>query len=271
MADTAYNLADLLTADVRNELPSHAVNSILSQPPFATVPGVPNIRDLGRAPVRAGFPYRAGVLTGISEEGKAALRTRGVTAIFDLRNPGERAKQPSPEIEGIKTVWEPYTRDPTPPNPADFATEDGSVLAYVEMYSHILELLTPIFKKVFEHIKLRPQESFLFHCNAGKDRTGVLAALILLLAEAPSEAIVHDYILSRVGTEPMREMIMKSGIVDLSIPAMRNLSGVRAETMTAFLEALEQRFGGVRGYLAKDLGFTEEDVATIAANLKAEV
>ena len=160
-----YDLAELLATDMRTELPAHAVTSITSKPPFVAVGGLYNVRDLGSASVRPGFAYRSGALTEISEEGKAALRALGIRAIFDLRNPGERTKQPSPAIEGIETVWEPYTQEPSRTNPADFAKEEGGVSGFVAMYTQILEILTPIFTKIFEHIKDRPQQPFLFHCS----------------------------------------------------------------------------------------------------------
>lgn len=163
----AYDLQELLDTDVRTELPAQAVTSVTSQPPFVTVPGVYNVRDLGSAAVRPGFAYRSAVVTGIWEEGMVILRDLGIRTIFDLRNPKERAKQPSPVVEGVETIWEPYAMDPLPTNPSDFAGDDDGVAGFVGMYSHILEILTPTFKKVFEHIRDKPQQPFLFHCSGG--------------------------------------------------------------------------------------------------------
>lgn len=164
--EAAHDLRELLAADIRTELPADAVAAITSQPPFVNVPGIFNLRDLGGAALRPGFAYRSGALTGISAEGKEALRALGVGAIFDLRNPGERARHPSPAIEGVETVWEPYTRDPDPVDPKDFSEEDGGVAGFVGMYAHILEISTPVFRKVFEHVRDRPQQPFLFHCTS---------------------------------------------------------------------------------------------------------
>lgn len=161
----AYNLQQLLNTDVRTELPVQAVTSVTSQPPFITVPGVYNVRDLGSASVRPGFAYRSAVVNGIWDEGKIILRDLGVGTIFDLRNPKERAKQPSPVVEGVDIIWEPYARDPLPTNLSDFGGDDDGVSGFVGMYTHILEILTPTFRKVFEHIRDRPDQPFLFHCS----------------------------------------------------------------------------------------------------------
>lgn len=161
----AYDLQDLLSTDIRTSLPDDAVTAITSQGPFVQIPGSFNVRDLGGASLRRGFAYRSGALSSIYDEGKAALRALGVTTVFDLRNPGESAKHPAPVIEGVDIVWEPYTRDPEPTNPKDFAEEDDGVGGFVWMYTHVLEIATPIFKKVFEHVRDKPQQPFLFHCT----------------------------------------------------------------------------------------------------------
>jgi protein tyrosine/serine phosphatase len=116
--------------------------------------------------------------------------------------------------------------------------------------------------------------------SAGKDRTGVLAALILLLIDRPREEIINDYILTRVGLEGARENLMdafainmdsdKVDISQLSPEAlgMLELCGVRATAMSAFLESFESAHeNGVEGYLIDQLGFTRSDVETMRKNL----
>ena len=114
-----------------------------------------------------------------------------------------------------------------------------------------------------------------WHAVAGKDRTGVLAALILLLVETPQEAIVHDYLLTRVGVEPFRDAMLgpflrASGAASLENPGLRNICSVRAGAMPAFIAALDERFGGARAYLTGELGFSQEDLDTITDHLKAK-
>ncbi|KAB8257428.1 protein-tyrosine phosphatase-like protein [Aspergillus pseudonomiae] len=254
------NLQEILATDIRTEIPSETVTAITSQPPFITIPGLFNIRNLRSDNLRAGYAYRSGALSRLSDEGKTALRDVGITTIFDLRRPDERTKSPTPVIEGVEAVWERYAREPGPPNPLDFKEEDQGVSGFINMFVSIMEITTPIYRKVFLHIRDRPQEPFLFHCTAGKDRTGVLAALILLLADTPSDAIVHDFALSRVGIEPARKML---------IAAFPTISGtVTPECRVAAADTVEQSFGGVKGYLTGVLGFSDEDVEIMRANLK---
>ncbi|KAE8359386.1 protein-tyrosine phosphatase-like protein [Aspergillus caelatus] len=268
-----YNLQEILSADIRTEIPPETVTTITSQRPFVTIQGLFNIRDISSGNLRPGYAYRSGFLSNISDEGKTSLRDVGISTIFDLRRHDERTKSPSPAIEGVETVWEPYTRDPEPTNPLDFKEEDQGVSGFLNMFMCIVEISTPVFRKVFLHIRDCPQRPFLFHCTAGRDRTGVLAALILLLADTPSDAIVHDFILSRVGIEPARKMLMAafptlSGAVTPESTGWLELMSVRAPAMVAFLDTVEQSFGGVKGYLTGILGFSNEDVEIMRVNLR---
>lgn len=109
---------------------------------------------------------------------------------------------------------------------------------------------------------------------AGKDRTGVLAALILLLVGRPHDEIIHDYILTRVGLENVRENLTKAlalhfGTDHLSAEAigMLELCSVRAHAMDSFLKTFESTYDGIHGYLTTKLGFSEDDVKQMRHNL----
>ncbi|KAJ5221356.1 uncharacterized protein N7469_010243 [Penicillium citrinum] len=241
MIDTE-NLREVLDTDIKTPIPETTVSKIISLPPFIAVPGVTNFRDL-------------------SQDEK-------------LR-PGERLRAPSPEIKGIVTIWMPYGTRPASLDLRDFVGEDGSATGFVKMYTGILNAAQPAFTQVFSHIRDQPDDPFVFHCSAGKDRTGVLAALILLLIGRSHDAIINDYILTRVSLENVREnlteaLALQVGTDHLSPEAkgMLELSGVRANAMAAFLKTFENNYkGGAEEFLTTKLGFTSEDIQTIRYNL----
>ncbi|KAJ5595000.1 uncharacterized protein N7459_001208 [Penicillium hispanicum] len=272
------NVLEVLNTDIRTPIPATTVSKIISLPPFVTVPGVSNIRDLSHGPnLRRGYVYRSGNLSDITEEGKAVLvEDLGITTMFDLRNESERNRAPSPEIDGIETLWMPYGARPASLDLRDFAGDDQGTAGFVKMYTGILEATAPAFMQVFSHIRDKPDDPFLFNCSAGKDRTGVLAALILLLIGRPHEEIINDYILTRVGLENVRENLTRAlalhvGTNHLSPEAigMLELSGVRASAMAAFLKAFDNNYGGVETYLTTKLGFSTDDLQQMRRNLAA--
>ncbi|KAL2826485.1 protein-tyrosine phosphatase-like protein [Aspergillus cavernicola] len=279
----AYNLQELVETDIKSALPEAAVTEIISQAPFATVPGLFNLRDISNATtasstfpaiLRPGLAYRSGAPSPTLPDGSnAALATLGIKKIFDLRRPDERTKKPSPVIDGVEVIWIPDANEGKPPASATAPPPDPdkSIDTLIQMYLGYLESHAPVYRAVFEHIRDDPETPFLFHCSAGKDRTGVLAALIHRLAGSADEAIIHDFTLTRVGIEPGRQALltMMQGFYGESTwenPVLLVLWGVHAAGMTGFLKILDEVHGGVPGYLNK-LGFSNADLEVMRGNL----
>lgn len=160
------NVRDVLNTDIRTPIPDAIVSKIISLPPFVNVPGVSNIRDLSNDnKLRRGYVYRSGNVADILDAGKNVLvNGLKITTIFDLRNQGERERVPSPEIEGIETIWMPYGARPASLNLKEFAEDQGNT-GFVKMYMGILNAATPAFKEIFKHIRDHPNDPFVFHCS----------------------------------------------------------------------------------------------------------
>ncbi|OJD12126.1 hypothetical protein AJ78_07230 [Emergomyces pasteurianus Ep9510] len=273
-----YVLRDIVETNVLTSISADVVSHIISSPPFISVPGLFNFRDLSlphatATPLRKNYIFRSGMLHFIEDEGKVKLTTDlGVKKIFDLRSSGERGKFPPPEIEGVQVLWLPSTQDTVRFDWAWFGNADPTV-AMMKMYQNILDSHAPIYRAVFEHIRDYPEEPFFFHCTAGKDRTGVLAALILRIAGYSPDIIVEDYVLTRVGFEPVREtlyheLLSKDHLDESVVKGIVVGGGIQYETMGKFLEYLEGEFeNGAEGYLRSKLGFSGEDIEIIRTNL----
>jgi hypothetical protein len=190
---------------------------------------------------------------------------------------------PSGDEEGAKKTKD----DMLNLRPSDFIEKNGKV-AFIKMYGNILELHKDVFKAVFRRLMDPDAEGgILFHCSAGKDRTGVLAALILALVGASREEIAEDYVLTRVGVDLFRahlievllKMIGKTGEDGLKEPGVEEMCGVKRQTILDFLDWMDEKWGdtgktsagamypGVDGYLVKELDFTVEEVNEIRSNL----
>lgn len=193
--------------------------------------------------------------------------------MFDLRSDTEIEKYetPCPTIEGVEIVRVPVFKleDYSPEMMAKrfelYAS--GKTEAFMELYSQILDHGGPAFGTILRHIRDHPGQGFIFHCTAGKDRTGVLAALLLKLAGVDDDTIAEDYALTRVGREPARETVMarlsKIPLFAENSEAAVNMLTSRKEIMLAFLTLLDDRYRGVEEYLRKYAGLTDDDIATI--------
>ncbi|EGO02003.1 hypothetical protein SERLA73DRAFT_71160 [Serpula lacrymans var. lacrymans S7.3] len=258
------------------------VHEVLSKPPFVQIAGVHNVRDLGSYPTstpnaitKPGFAFRSAELSSISDEGRHHIRDLGIVKIFDLRSDTEMVKynSPIPTIDGVEILRTPVfkTEDYSPEMMAKrfqlYAT--GTVEAFMILYSQILDNGEFAFGTILRHVRDKPTEPFLFH--SGKDRTGIIAAILLKLAGVDNDTISHDYALTRVGREPAREMVLerlsKEPLFASNNEAALNMLTSRFETMEAFLTLLDKKYGGVDEYAKRYLGLTQEDLATIRKNL----
>ena len=114
----------------------------------------------------------------------------------------------------------------------------------------------------------RASGTALVHCAAGKDRTGVVVAFALTVAGARREEIIRDYAATNerlpLILERLRSTPTYSGDID-SVPEDRHRP--RAETMEAFLEQVDRRYGGVEGVLGRH-GFGDDELEALYRKLR---
>ncbi|QSS63471.1 protein tyrosine/serine phosphatase domain-containing protein [Histoplasma capsulatum] len=234
-----YVLRDVVETDVLNAISADVVSHILASPPFISVPGLFNFRDLSYphatlTSLKQNYIFRSGMLAFLEEEGKVKLTTGlGVKKVFDLRTAAERDRFPSPEIEGVQIHWLPTAQDTVRFNWADYAVGDPAA-TMLKMYQNILVTHVPIYRAVFEHIRDFPKQPFFFHCTA------LYGSLL--------------------GKKDLDESTTRGILV---------AGGIMYETMVQFLGFVEEGFeNGAEGYLRDKLGFTSEDIETIRTNLR---
>ncbi|KAH7124286.1 protein-tyrosine phosphatase-like protein [Dactylonectria macrodidyma] len=285
-------LASIVTIPVEEPIPSELLTFALSNSPFITLPGSINIRDIGTfSPgiIKPRTVFRSGSLDFISESDRPLLRSRlGLSKIYDFRRKDEVKLLPI-GVEGVELVHCPYmdgTKLPSEVSVATFAPAEGEPFGkgYRNMYDDILKGYTTGYRRVFESLKTAEEgDAVLFHCTAGKDRTGVMAALILDLMGASAELIADEYALTRVGTEAHREKLLPAVVkgfgdvkgkddadmqVNIDSPGMRQLLGTHARVMIDFVEHLRENYGGAEGYMKGFLRFSDEDILKVRDNLR---
>ncbi|KAI1468143.1 protein-tyrosine phosphatase-like protein [Daldinia caldariorum] len=274
MADAAA-LLKLAETDVSQELTKEQYIPVITRAPFVFIDGAFNTRDVGLvpgSPVRSNFFFRSGALARVTDNGKAVLGGKlGVKRIFDLRSPEERAGAPDPGFDGVENTWIESTRPDTTPAPERFVAGGGEE-GYREMYLEVIDVYQESWKAILEHIRDRPNDPFLVHCTAGRDRTGVLSGLLLALAGASQDTIILDYMLSRIGTEPVRSMLLEFAVAGSHAesreqPGFHNLVNLRASSWNAFVDGVQEEYGGFEKFVTDKLGFSNDDLAKIKANL----
>lgn len=283
---------------------------------FKTVDGIANFRDVGgweihnptfkmgtssksRYYARSGFLFRCANTATVKDSGVDALRALGAKKVFDLRSIEECNKDTVPQkLQDVGRVAAPvYTSGFYSPDQMAlrFTCLLTSWHTFAQEYDQMLQKGTDLFRTIFTHIRDHPEQPFVFHCTAGKDRTGVFGMLVLSLAGVEKDVIAKEYALTTYGLLPDHETIRAKFLAGLSRVSekereamtenirkgrtnwtvekdgFKNLISSRPEAALATLELLEVKYNGVVAYMKEYLGFSEKDIETIFRNIVTSI
>jgi protein-tyrosine phosphatase len=238
--------------------------------------GALNLRDLGGYQAdgghfRRGIVFRSDNLNTLTDADLAKIDGLGIRSVFDFRGPREIEQQPS-------RLWSSVSNHVSLPITGDTVQEKTFIervlageLTEVRVdevganYVTILEDRGDRFAHVLTSIAAEDHSPILFHCTAGKDRTGLAAALIHGLCGVSREDIVHDYGLSDKYRLGPRKAELTAQFEPHGIDIEPLIPGISApiEAMQMALDHLESQHGGIRAYVIKSLGVDERTVDNI--------
>jgi protein-tyrosine phosphatase len=243
-----------------------------------TLDGAHNLRDLGGYPTRDGgrtrwrLVYRADGLQNLSEGDVARFEALGISAVFDLRSDAERVARPN-RVESIPWCVM------TPVEDAGVAVVDreGMLDAVAgerhlrTIYSNLLTYSALMFGGLFRAMAEPGGVPMLFHCHAGKDRTGLVAALLLDALGVPRDVVLDDYELTasyrlREHQQDSYENLIATGMAPA---AAAGVLGAPRWAMAETLEQLDDELGGVDRYLT-ERGGLDADTLTRLRDLLVE-
>jgi protein-tyrosine phosphatase len=220
--------------------------------------GCINVRDLGGLPTedggqtRHGSVIRADSVGLLSRNGWEAVAEAGVTRIVDLRQEFEAVDDPPREF-AIDVVDVPIFEDL---DDEDWATVEALAAGAPTnadsqrlVYLHFLDRARDRFVAAVAAVAEAPNGAVVVHCHGGKDRTGIVVALLLRLAGVPIDEIATDYALSGERLRPRHEQWFASAESDEERARIERIAATPAQAMRAVLEAIDGQYGGVDRYL----------------------
>ena len=217
-----------------------------------------NVRDLGGYSTEHNKQtqwrafVRADNLARLSKEGKEALIAYGVKTIIDLRSEYELDIDP-PAFASF------HGQDDFPQHInlplLDESDKVGKELinqtpALAEMYSIIIDRYMKNIALIMKAFAKATNGTILFHCHSGRDRTGIIAAMLLSLVGVDASTIAKDYMISSVYIQPTFEKPLSE----------------EPEIMLHFLAYLDTQYGGTRAYLLES-GMSETELTRIQHRL----
>jgi protein-tyrosine phosphatase len=244
-----------------------------------------NFRDLGGYRTDDGritrwrVLYRSGSPAGLTDKDMAELARRGIRTVCDLRTAEERAAEPSPFAAAGNDIAY-WTRD--------YAADGGDLMAVlggpdasaarsraamIAFYRELPEAHAPAFRQMFAYLA-QGRVPLAFNCSAGKDRTGMAAALVLSVLGVPRETIIADYALSDDLVD-YKAQIAENAKTDSPYAALAQLPWEVVEPLLASdpayiesaLGAIADEHGSVDAFIEQELGVTPAMRSAIIANL----
>lgn len=213
---------------------------------------------------------RCGHLANLTENDLDSLEQMGISKIHDFRRQEEQEQSPSCAVRAefiddyqisigdISRFWEFLF--------GGELTADSSHKLVVNSYRNCIENVIPAFSRFMRHIVDNSDSASVFHCSAGKDRTGMAAALVLSALDVPRQTIIEDYMLTL-------EHYDSESLIDLVEGHLRDAKvetwdrdwlvpycSVHEDNIIAFLDAIDAGYGDVKNYLITALGLSQADL-----------
>ncbi len=237
---------------------------------FVPLAGAVNLRDIGGyrtadgRRVRWGRVYRSGGLADLTADDLPALAGLGLKVVLDLRTPKEAGRYPD-RLPGDVT----YLNQP--------AYSDGNTAAWLrtllfrraeldevmaENYVHLADTRAEYFGGLLRRLAEPDNQPALLHCTAGKDRTGLAIAFLLLVLGVPEDVVVADYSLSNLAYDQImraaREDVQRLRAIGITPEELRPVMSADPASLERLLDHLRARYGSVEAYLRDAAGVSAE-------------
>jgi len=235
--------------------------------PTALLQGASNFRDVGGYRnadgrcVRRGQVFRSDHLAGLTPEDLARLASLGIGHSLDFRGAAEYSATPYaiPGVQRLALTIEPtvIARMQALVVQGIVPTTEETVALMCETYRDFVNHNAGTFGRFLKHLLEQPTPQ-VFHCTAGKDRTGFAAALLLSALGVDRATIEHDYLLTN-------QLYKRDNRLEGSghPHVMKVLWQVQPEFLHAAFDAVDAQHGGMQDYLQGAIGLSPQELAEL--------
>jgi protein-tyrosine phosphatase len=231
------------------------------------LPGTTNLRDLGGYPAAGGGTVRwrtllrSDALHRLDDSGRAALAGLGLRTVIDLRTDEEVTATPSALSAGVRTYHVPlFDASAIGRLPPELAA----------IYRYMIDDCGAAIAEAVGRLCAGSALPGLIHCTAGKDRTGLVAAIVLEVIGVPDDIIAADYAMSGTYLDPGAATAISQVRAVSGVGRWLDLGALGAQPAIIHeaLGHIRARAGSVTGYLLGN-GLTQQNIETLRSTLVA--
>jgi protein-tyrosine phosphatase len=209
--------------------------------------------------------YRAGRLDRFTPRDSEEFASLGIRRVFDLRRDDEREQAPDP-VPNIQLCLMSRVQANSPLPLAELMVEhDHGVQFLRELYSGLLNHAHLEIGALFTALAAPDALPAVFHCAVGKDRTGLIAALVLTWLGVDRETVLDDFELTdqHVGQSQRDELVRRMADRGIGPEAAAGILGASRASMETALDELDTRHGGIERYLRVNCGVDHDALQTL--------
>lgn len=240
--------------------------------------GARNFRDLGGyasswgGSTRWGRVYRAGALDRMTAVDLAQYEALGIATMIDLRNDDERERNPDPVPSTHVAVMGAFMAARERPDFAALVERDQGVAFMRDMNLGLLAHAATDIGRVLTLIAGAAERPVAFHCTAGKDRTGLIAALLLEVLGVDRATVLDDFELTDRYAGPKEESHGFRRMIEFGVApeAAAGAFGAPRSMMGDVLEVLDRDHGGAERYLLDRAAMTPATIDRLRDALLAD-
>jgi len=214
------------------------------------IPGLHNVRDLGGFVTSTGHITRPNVFWRgdsphrVTTSDLAYFATHQITTVIDLRHDHEQRVAPNPLATQADINYVAIPLFQVSHNTSNVITRLD------DFYIHLLETSRAPIQQTFTQLADAPNGTF-FHCRVGKDRTGIIAALLLDLVEVPHAHIIADYVATADHITPLLPELRRDRPAHIDEATYEQIIGIQSDTMGNVLTYIKKTYGSTANYLTE--------------------
>ncbi|GGZ04843.1 tyrosine-protein phosphatase [Streptomyces poonensis] len=235
--------------------------------------GTVNFRDAGGYRtkdghwVRMGVVYRSDALDKLTDADLAKLKRLGLSVDYDLRTTSEKAAAPDRVPQGVRYVAANVLGDDSPvfsmPSTAD---EAAQMMVDGEKAMVSADTAKAAYSTIFADLSDGDPVGTLYHCTAGKDRTGWASAALLTALGVPRGTVMEDYLASNDYRAEANAAAL-AAMPAAQAAVYKPMLDVRAEYLNSGFEEVEEAYGSFTAYEKKGLGLDARELKRLKAEL----
>jgi len=259
----------------RKPVSTAPVAAKMPHPRLLPLQGGRNFRDLGGyrtkdgRHVKWGLLFRSGAMSGLTPADFSYLNKLGIRSVCDFRDTHERTVEPVnwPAGEAPTIFADDYDMNSNgmmAKMNLRSLTPDSARKMMSATYPQLLTTFNGQYRRMFRQL-LAGKAPLAFNCSAGKDRTGVAAALLLTALGVPRETVIQDYLLTNryLNAESLKGSKATGDWAKLPAPVMQAFMAADRSYIEAALQVVDRNVGGDEGYFRNKLQLSRADLVQL--------